>query len=492
MPVIPCRFTIALLFSALWAGAYPSVSGQSLPSLNPVAQEATERTLTIQEAIETSYRQNPIIEAQRLAGEAALFEKKSVWGLRLPRVSAAAAYTYMADDIKAFDLNPQKDKALDFIGQLELPYPIPPEVLQSIRGIDLSWTLQKQQFAVVGFTAVMPVYMGGKINAAVNVSKINIERSNVDAEKARIDLFAEVVERYYGLSLAQHVSEVRSEVAAGMQKHLHDAQKMEENGMIARTETLYAEMFFSKAQGEEQKARLQVGTVNKALATSLNQPGQYLPVTALFIVDSLKPLTHYQERTKLNSPLLKQVELTQRLAKEGVRAARSSLLPEVALMGAYDAWNYQLTDLAPKWAVGAAVKLRIFDGLGSEHKHTAAKRQVQQVEAMQVKAENDLMTLVEQLYNTIKASAAEVHALQSSVAFAESYLEAKEKAFAEGMAPSSEVVDAQLNLAAIRTERLTAAYAFDVALAQLLALSGETEEYTAFPYQPDYQIISTQ
>lgn len=342
---------------------------------------------------------------------------------------------------------------------------------------------------MVGASAVVPIYMGGRINAAVNAAKIRIEQSDQEAFKARTDLFAEVVERYYGLALARQALRVREEVTAGMRKHLDDARKLEQNGMIASTEKLYAEMFLARAEGEQEAAALQIEIVNRALGTSLCQEADYRPVTELFVVETLQPLDWFRQRVKQNSPLLKQVELTRRLAGEGVRAARAAFLPEVAAIGAVNAWDWQLTDLAPRWMVGAGIKLRIFDGLSSEYKHAAAKKQVRQVEVMQAKAEEDLMTLTEKLYNQLRSAEAEVRALGASVEFAASYLDAKQRAFSEGMAPSSEVVDARLNLAKARIERLAAACAFDVTLARLLALAGETETFGSYASMPGYRTV---
>ena len=486
IPRTPLLLTTALML--LSAPCRPAAA----QSLAAPAADDTSLVLTLQEAIDLSYRQNPVIEAERIAHEAAIDRRKAAWGLRMPQIGVNASYTYMSEDIKAFDLNAEKDAALQQIGQLPLPFPIPSEILQAVQSLDLSLTLQKQQFAVVGATVAVPLYMGGRINAAVNAAKINIEKSSQEALQAQTDLFAEVVERYYGLALARHVLRVRQQVTEGMQKHLDDARKLEENGMIASTEKLYAEMYLAQAQGEQKAAELQIGTVNQALCASLNQTAEYLPITSLFVVDELRPLEYYQQKVKENSPILKQVELTRRLAKEGIRAARASFLPEVAAMGAVNAWDWQLTELAPRWVVGAGIKLRLFDGLSSEYKHAAAKKDLQRVEIMQTKAENDLMTLTEKLYNQLQSAAAEVHALGSSVAFAESYLNAKQRAFAEGMAPSSDVVDARLNLAKAQVERLAAAYTFDVILAQLLALAGETETLGSYMMQPDFQIITNE
>ena len=149
---------------ALSLGGTPPSSAQGLSSSPPLSDST--RVLTLQEAIELSYRQNPALEAQRIAREASVDRRKSAWGLRMPQLGVSAAYTYMSEDIKAFDLNAEKDAALQYIGQLPLPFPIPPEIIQAAKGLDLSLTLQKQQFAVVGASVVLPLYWNVSFNRA--------------------------------------------------------------------------------------------------------------------------------------------------------------------------------------------------------------------------------------------------------------------------------------------------------------------------------------
>lgn len=52
-------------------------------------------------------------------------------------------------------------------------------------------------------------------------------------------------------------------------------------------------------------------------------------------------------------------------------------------------YNYQVSPIIPKWAVGAGVSLKIFDGLNREYKFSAAKSQIRQVEAVGHQAESD-------------------------------------------------------------------------------------------------------
>lgn len=65
----------------------------------------------------------------------------------------------------------------------------------------------------------------------------------------------------------------------------------------------------------------------------------------------------------------------------------------------------------------------------------------------------------------------------------------KEAAFREGMSSSSDLIDAELNLAGVRTERLQAAYNFDLVLAQLLEAAGISDEFPAYAQRSDARVI---
>ena len=485
IPRTPLLLTTALML--LSAPCRPAAA----QSLAAPAADDTSRVLTLQEAIDLSYRQNPVIEAERIAHEAAIDRRKAAWGLRMPQIGVNASYTYMSEDIKAFDLNAEKDAALQQIGQLPLPFPIPSEILQAVQSLDLSLTLQKQQFAVVGATVAVPLYMGGRINAAVNAAKINIEKSSQEALQAQTDLFAEVVERYYGLALARHVLRVRQQVTEGMQKHLDDARKLEENGMIAYSERLYVEVKMAEAERELENAKLQLQTISSALKNTLGTgEGAYRPITSMFVLTQLEDAAYYKALAADRNPLLTQVELKSRLAEEGVKARRSDFLPQVVAMGGASFYNYQVTGILPRWAVGVGVNLKIFDGLNREYKYSAARQTVRRVDALRDKAAEDIAVLVEKLYNQLNNYANQIVSIDSSIAFAEEYLKVKNAAFLEGMSSSSDLIDAELNLAKVRTERMQAAFNYDLTLAQLLEAAGISDEFTSYIRRADARRIA--
>ena len=153
-------------------------------------------------------------------------------------------------------------------------------------------------------------------------------------------------------------------------------------------------------------------------------------------------------------------------------------------MGLASLYNYQVTPMIPRWAVGAGVSFKIFDGLHREYKFSAAKSQVRQVEALEEKASNNISTLIDKLYNEMTTYNEQIPSIDAAKTFAVEYLRIKEEAFREGAAPSSDVVDAQLNLAKIKTERLQAAYNYDLMLARLLEACGLSEALPEYGKRP--------
>ena len=459
------------------------------------AQEA-KRTLSLDEAIAVALTENPAMKAAEFEEKAATQERRAAIGLRMPKISVMGAYAYMSKDI-GFDFNEMKGPAKELAGQILGSGLIPPEMIPSINGLlnplmNADWFLkvQDQSLGFVGGQVSVPIWLGGKINAANRAARINERTAAEQGNQTRNALISELVERYFGLALAMQVVEVRRQVVDGVRRHLEDAVALEKNGMIAQSERLYVEFKMSEAERDLQNAQSQVETIAAALNSTIGQTDDYQPVTAMFILERIEPLDHFRTLAAERNPLLDQVDQKRRLAYEGVRAQRSSFLPQVVAMGGMSFYDYQVSKVLPRWAVGVGVNFKLFDGLNREYKYSAAKQTVRRVEALQDKAGNDISVLVEKLYNQMENYRTQMASIEASLAFAEEYLKTKNAAFLEGMSSSTDLIDAELNLAKVKTERIEAAYRYDVSLAQLLEAAGISDEFTAYMRRQDARRIT--
>ena len=366
------------------------------------------RTLSLEEALEMTLSDNPAIRAAEFNRRAAQQERRAAIGLRMPQIGITGSYAYLGKDIE-IDLNNMKAPVQNLAGQILQSGMIPsdyiPSISQMLSGaMAASWALplQDRSLGFVGGDVTVPLWMGGKINAANRAARINEQTARSQGIQQRNALVSELVERYYGLALARQVVVVRQQVVDGVRKHLEDAAALEAQGMISRSEKLYVEFKMSEAERDLQNAQSQVETIAAALNSTIGQTDDYQPVTAMFILERIEPLDHFRTLAAERNPLLDQVDQKRRLAYEGVRAQRSSFLPQVVAMGGMSFYDYQVSKVLPRWAVGVGVNFKLFDGLNREYKYSAAKQTVRRVEALQDKAGNDISVLVEKLYNQME------------------------------------------------------------------------------------------
>ena len=427
----------------------------------PLSAQEVKQTLSLDEAIAVTLTENPAMKAAEFEEKAAMQERRAAIGLRMPQINVTGAYAYLGKDT-GFDFNEMKGPAKNLAGQLLGSGLIPPEAIPSINGLlnpllNADWflTLQDRSLGFVGGGVTMPIWLGGKINAANRAARINERTAAEQGNQTRNALISELVERYFGLALAMQVVEVRRQVVDGVRRHLEDAIALEKNGMIAQSERLYVEFKMAEAERELANAKLQAETIASALSNTLGRENAWQPVTSMFMIDKVEDLAYYQDLAQDRNPLLNQV-----------------------------------SGIVPRWAVGVGVNIKIFDGLNREYKYSAAKQTVRRVEALQDKAGSDISVLVEKLYNQMENYRTQMASIEASLAFAEEYLKTKNAAFLEGMSSSTDLIDAELNLAKVKTERIEAAYRYDVSLAQLLEAAGVSDEFTAYMRRQDARRIT--
>lgn len=464
----------------------------SLLSSVGLSAQNTDSTISLEEAVNLTMTNNPTLKALEYEEKAAKRERQAAIGLYMPKISVKGAYSYLGDDM-AIDLNHAKGAVKDGVGNVIGQIMQDPSLagnptiqqmlpklqggLNALLGLDWAYTLQNRSFGFIGGDVQMPIFMGGKIIAANKAAKLNEKSVQAQGEQQRNALMSEIVERYFGYALALNAVDVRKQVVAGMEQHLHDIKSLERNGMVASTERLYVEYKYAEAQRELLNAQLQAETIGNALCNTLGIDAVATPVTAMFVLDEIEPLAYYRGIAEDNNPLLNQIGLKRQLAKQNANVHRADFMPQIVAIGGGTFYNYQVTGILPRWAVGVGFNFKIFDGLNREYKYAAAKNTVRRVESMQTKAEKDIAVLIESLYNKMLNYRNQIASIEASIAFAEEYLRAKNAAYIAGIGTATELVDAELNLAKVRIERMQAAYNFDLYFAKLLEAAGISEEF---------------
>ena len=293
-----------------------------------------------------------------------------------------------------------------------------------------------------------------------------------------VDLTAEWVllaESYYGLRLAQEIVGVRLESYKALKLHYENALKLESTGMIDKAARLFAQVNMDEALRELEAARKEEAVVQRTLKTLLNleTSGDISPSSPLFINDTLPPKMEFMQVVGISNYLLNQLSLQEHMAKQQVRIDQSGYLPNIALFGKQTLYSHGIqSNLLPRTMIGVGFTWNLFDGLERE------KRIRQSPLALgQEKARDDLSVGVDKLYTGLQKALDNVRALNTTIELSEELVRMRKKAFAEGMATSTEVVDAETLLSKTKVARLAAYYEYDVTLMNLLALCGIPEQF---------------
>ena len=455
-----------------------------------VAQTAPDNNtyLFFIDALRLSQVQNLKLKAHEYEMNALKYDKKAQAGLRSPQFNLTGNFSMMSQPI-GVDLNGYKAPVQGFLEKLPQIPALQP-IIGQIMGASWEMNIQEDKFAFLGLGMVMPIYMGGKINAANNAAKIRIAQGENNHDKELGALCTELAERYFGLSLAKQVLSVRGEVVEGMQKHYDDAIALEKNGMIAKGERLYAEMFFERSKADKQKSNRDVISINAALENTLNAKANYHPITSMFILSDIESMDYFIGSALEKSPLLKDVEFTKQLAEQQLKAKRAEILPTISAIGAANLVDYNVSSAIPKAVIGITVNYKLFNGARNIHEYKSSKETIKRVEVLQSKAKMDIATLVEKNYNDIMSLAEQTESYNATIRFADEYLRIKTRAFNEGIGTSSDVVDAQLNLAKSKIEQIQLAFQYDVAFAKMLEICGLSERYSQYMVGVSSETIS--
>lgn len=487
-----------ILFIIIWI---PEAEGQ---------EGMPKKLLSFDQAYEITMQNSHVIKQTQYIRDEKAELSKAARGLYLPKVGISASYMLLPEDL-TLDLTPVRDaitplySALGNYGVFSgVPNPDPAtkqlmpvlpdhlstlavrgelqQGLTKIQGAEWDRMIQKKQFGTVAATFQWPLYAGGKIQAANRAAAIDHSETDEMLRQREGELLSELVERYYGLSLARQAVLLRSDVLRGMERHLFDAEKMHRDGLIANAEVLQARLYHAQAERELKKAYRTAGIMNDALNNTLaaGNSEEIETVSALFYLDSIAPVEYFLQKARLKNPALQIVEGRKQLAGLNHRIHQADYLPALAVQGMYDIANKDLSPYSPEWMVGVGLKWTLFDGTARYHKVKSAAAKTSQVIEIQEKAQTDVATMIYKLYNELNSYREQLNALVSAQAFAEEYLMVREKGFREEMSNATEVTDARMALAQVRMERLQAIYGYDLVLAKLLQYAGIPEEFNVY------------
>ncbi len=412
------------------------------------------------------------------------YKKESAADLYLPDVRLTASYIYLNDDVtlKSHDLFanlPAGKQLASLIANIAKDYDFPVRLLAT----GLNSTMAERENFTSNLTATWPIYTGGRITAAQDIASAQLGEADSQFRLESLQQFEHLVKYYFGAVLSKTIYQTRMDAEAGLQKHRDYAILLEKQGQIAKVERMQAEAAYDKAVVERKKALRDYEIAIVALTELLKSEQPVAPSDQLFIKDNLPDLDSFVQKTLQNHPGLDILASKKEQAQGLVSVRNGEFLPTVALFGNYNLYEDDslTTKITPDWLVGVTVNLPLVDRTGRSGNREAAKSNVRQLTYLTNQTKSNLKVLVEKSYRQTQQALEEYQGLGSSQALAQETVDLRIKAFSQGINTSLDVVDAELFLAQVKTQRAVAMYNYVKALGTLVITSSSPESF--FQYQ---------
>jgi outer membrane protein TolC len=407
--------------------------------------------------------------------------------LYLPEIGISAEYAKLDDEISVsptnlFDSMPRGDVLQNFLDLLGFVGGIPNSQINDAFTSEIT----NDYVVVASLNAVWPVYTGGRITAAQDIAANQLAEAGYLTRVKQQALFEALVKVYFGVVLANRILETQTKVEQGLYKHFDNSKKLQKEGQIARVERLVAEASYDKSRVEKNKAKRSLEIAQVALNHLLKEKQDVHPTSILFTNNTLPSMSELTMETLRNHPGLGVLDSKRKQAEGLVDAEKGAYLPEVFLFGTYNLYEQDTfgATITPDWMLGVGIEVPIMSRGGRSGKLKAARTTIVELNYLTAQAIQDLKLLVEKTWREANTALEEYNGLESSLALAHENIRLRDIAYAQGLSTSSEVVDANLFLAVIETQRQVAAYEYVVSLGRLLALSDQMVSFAN--YQSGY------
>ncbi|OLQ94048.1 hypothetical protein BIY21_09905 [Vibrio ponticus] len=444
----------------------------SCVAISPMAYSAA---ISFDEAWQLLQQDNNSIAAQRANVERYQHLQSATDDLNLPKVTIGANYTRLDQDVTV-----SGKQLLDSIDGVS---PAISGILNPVIG-SVTSTISERDIFTSSIRAIWPIFTGGRISAAQSAAQGKTDEARSQLAMETQARYEDLSKYYFSVVLAQEVVTTRKLVESGLTKHRDNAVKLEQQGQIARVERLQADAALDKAIVERKKAQKSLEIAQSALTEILNQTTSVEPRSALFINQNLPPLSAFVEQTLETYPGLDLLDAKEKQASSLIQAEKGKYYPEVYLYGDYSLHEDDslASQMKPDWLVGLGVSVPLIDNSGRSENVQAAHSAVSQVRYLKAQAKQDLSVLVKKTYLEAQQAQEEVIGLGSSIELAKENLRLREKAFSQGISTSTDVVDAQLYLASVQTQRAAASFNYLISLSKLLALSSQMNSFAQYQH----------
>ena len=483
------RFTI---ISVLLSAAINGVAQQS------EAAVAEGSVLTLEQCRDLALDNNKNLRRGAEDVKAAGYQKKEAFAAYLPAIDFAGGYMYNQKELSMFDsdqLLPVKTFNLEKQGYefnvvknpmtgepIQVGGQFVPEQVAYLPKEALTYDLHHVFFGAV--TLTQPIFMGGKIVAMNKITGYAEQLAKSRLNNSATDVIYAVDAAYWQVVSLKAKQKLAESYVNLLDTLSHNVSLMIKEGVATRSDQLTVDVKLNSARVDLTKVNNGLVLSRMALAqvcglpldtrfTIADEDAQALTAPAAAAADDT-PIDMQQVYSRRND--LRELELGVKIYEQKANVARSEMMPNLALVGAYSFSNPNLFDGFKKkfngqFSIGAMLTIPIWHWGGNYNKYRAAKAQTN---AMRMELDNarELIDLQVRQASFKADEAIKTHRMtEVNLAKADENLRCADLGFRDGVMTVDNVMEAQTAWLKAHSENIDAGidvYLCDVYLSKVL------------------------
>ncbi|MEW6702380.1 MAG: TolC family protein [Bacteroidota bacterium] len=418
-----------------------------MPCIKIYAQE--KLSLTVEQAIEIGLQNSKTLHSSLMKVKAAEAKQKEINAGRLPSLKLSASYRKLST-VAPFIIN------------------TPFGTFEAAPVFFDNYSSQLSLF--------QPIFTGFKLSSSTEIAEQTTNATTEEYNKDKSDLVFNIKNAYWSLFKAAQLKLVMDENVQTVKAHLEDAKNLMKTGMLTKNDLLKLEVQLSdmafKQIDAENGVKLATVGLNSVLGIPLN--------TNIEVVSSANlTQNNYDELNKLiddavqKRPEIKSADHRIKASEAGVTLAKSSWYPQINIFG-----NYYYSKPNPRivpaknefrltWDAGVNFSLSVWDWLTTTHQTEQAEAQLSQsVDAMGIIKDNITLE-VTQNFLSVHQSKRKIEISELAVKQAEENMRITSEKFKNGLAISSDVIDAETALSTAKINYTNSIVDYELAKAKL-------------------------
>lgn len=456
-----------------------------------------QQKISMEEAVNLALTNNNKIKQYNEKLRQKEFQDLESWGNFLPTINLSGSFNHLNDPIE-MDLEPIRQAMMTLQANNQVEFANIYNVVQGKQPLTdaaraqyyntffgqldsklpkFQSTLKKQDYMSASFTAIQPIFMGGKLLAAKNYATDERISAEIELNQIKNEITSETANNYINVVFLIDLVKTREDILAGVIRHHEKAKKLFAEGIIANFNVLRAEVALSEAErnlsADKNKLKLAMLAFKTTIGSELTDE---LIVEDTLVYSNFKDsLENLQKLAQVKQPVLQLISIKRDAAKQKYNVERSNFLPTIAAFGKYELYPQYLSMLEPRWIVGVQANFNIFNGFKDYSKLQNATYLENEVLFIENDTKRKINLLVNKNFTDVMDSQDRFEKSKSSISLATENFRLNEKRFESGLGTSLEVVDAQLSLEKANIESKNAIYDYYKSLVQLYQAAGEPE-----------------